>query len=142
MAHQAVYVLADHGDVTDVPTLLAAWERLAREPGQHCGYDVVAEGLARIGGPAAGRVVPWLRERWVTPHSHERAAYLRALLVLDPDGTEPLLAEGLWDCEEAVRAIAAQRAALTPAVRDRLAALRDDPIEENGVRAAAAARLA
>ncbi|MDI6104845.1 hypothetical protein QLQ12_40290 [Actinoplanes sp. NEAU-A12] len=142
LADQAVHVLADHGDVTDVPVLLAVWERLAREPEQHCGYDVVAEGLARIGGPTAGRVVPWLRERWVTPHSYERAAYLRALLALDPEGADPLLVEGLWDCEKAVRTIAAQRAGLTPVVRDQLAALRDDPIEEKAVRAIAAARLA
>jgi hypothetical protein len=151
MCWRGTGVLAAHGDESDLPVLLAAWDRLDDDPEDLCGYDILTTGLARICGPG-GRchelgdgptvgVVRRLHELWVTPHSHERAAYLRALLVLDPAGVEPLLVEGLWDCEAAVREIAAERVPLSPAVRRRLALLRDDPIEEDEVRAAATARI-
>ena len=52
-----------------------------------------------------------------------------------------MLVEGLNDCEEGVRLLAARRAPLTPLSRRRLSYLRDDPLEVPAVRAAAADRL-
>ncbi|GAA1635023.1 hypothetical protein [Actinoplanes couchii] len=138
---RVIDVLAAHGGPEDVPVLLAEWERLAGAQAL-CGFDDLAAGLARIGGPEVARIVPWLHELWTTPHSYERAAYLRALLVLDPAGCGELLVEGLWDCEAEVRRIAAEHVAdAEPGVRERLESLRDDPVEEDEVRAAAGERF-
>jgi hypothetical protein len=134
--------LAAHGDDTDVPALLACWDWLDSRPHDRCGYDLLATGLARIGGDAARTAVPRLHHLWCTPHSYERAAYLRALLVLDPDQVHHRLTEGLWDCEAEVRRLAAEQVSLEPAVEERLAMLRDDQMEAEEVRAAARARLA
>jgi hypothetical protein len=132
--------VAAHGDESDVPLLLdgVAW---LDGRADRCGYDVLVDGLARIGGPGTAGVPKLLRRLWLTPHSYERASYLRAQLVLDREGAEYRLREGLWDCEREVRLLAAQHVSLTPLFRDRLTYLRDDPIETPEVRGAAAARL-
>ncbi|GAA3912844.1 hypothetical protein [Actinoplanes auranticolor] len=131
---------AAHGDESDVPLLLdgIAWLD-ARD--DRCGYNRLVDGLARIGGPGTAGVPKLLRRLWFTPHSYERASYLRAYLMLDPDGAESGLREGLWDCERDVRLLAVQRVQLSSWIRERLVYLRDDPIEAPEVRAAAAARL-
>lgn len=134
-------VLAEHGDESDIPTLLAGLDWLDSRPDDLCGYDSLADGLARIGGPAASAAVPRLRRAWFTPHSFERAAYLRALTALAPDEVQPLLKEGLWDCESEVRRFAAAHVPLDGTAREQLRQLRDDPIETAEVRATAAARL-
>lgn len=137
----ATRVLATHGDHRDVELML---HTLERPPGDDwCGYDVAATGLARLpGSTAAHRAVPILERLWSdTPHSYERAAYLGALVALSPVRPDHLLIEGLWDCEEDVRAFAAARAPLTRETRARLRELADDPIETTTVRAAAADRL-
>ncbi|MFI7211494.1 hypothetical protein ACIBP4_11655 [Micromonospora maritima] len=141
MVWTAYLVLARHGDESDLPALLAAWDWLDRRTDDLCGYDALAEGVARIGGPAARAVVPRLRRAWFSPHTFERAAYLRAVVALAPGDTDPLLFEGLWDCESDVRRFAAEHAPLDDATRPRLSRLRDDPMETPEVRAAAAARL-
>jgi hypothetical protein len=110
-----------------VSRLLTGWDWLDARPDDRCGYHELAAGLARIGGPAAMQAAARIRRLWFSPHSYERARYLRALLQLDPPGAEPLLHEGLWDCESGVRL---------------LAVLRDDPMETTDVRAAATDRLA
>jgi hypothetical protein len=132
--------VAEHGDESDVPHMLdgVAWLDARAD---RCGYDVLVTGLARIGGPGTAGVPKLLRRLWLTPHSYERASYLRAYLELDPARAELALQEGLWDCEREVRLLAAQRVPLTPVLRRRLAYLRDDPMETLEVRAAAAARL-
>jgi hypothetical protein len=142
MARAATCILADHGDESDVPALLAGWDRLDAHDTGRCGYDRIADGLARIGGDAALTAVPRLRRAWFTPHSFERAATLRAYATLAPEAAVNQLTEGLWDCEAGVRSYAAARAPLGPVVRGRLAELRDDPLETAEVRAAAVARLA
>jgi hypothetical protein len=129
LRHIALPILAAHGDMSDAPTLLAEIE--AHD--DHCGYDYLVLGLARIGHPDLAAVLDRL---WLTPHSYERTAYLRAYPV------EERLIEGLWDCEEDVRLLAAQRVTVTAEVSDRLRYLRDDPMETAEVRSAAAARLA
>ncbi|WP_053722079.1 hypothetical protein [Saccharothrix sp. NRRL B-16348] len=139
-------MLAAHGDHRDVPLMVSVLERPPDEG--WCGYDVAANGLARLARStadhhAAQRAVSALARLWSdTPHSYERAAYLGALVALSTTPPDHLLAEGLWDCEEHVRAFAAARAPLTRETRARLRYLADDPIETPTVRAAAAARLA
>jgi hypothetical protein len=143
----ARHLLAEHGDERDLPVLLAA---LDRHPDDWCPYDDLAEGLARIlaGSPAAahadtraGLIRRLRRLTTASPHSYERTAYLRALLLLDPQGTTPVLPIHLLDCEPGVRLLAARNAPLTDDSRRRLTELRDDPIEEDEVRRTAAQRL-
>ncbi|MGW4942460.1 hypothetical protein ACWEOZ_12855 [Actinoplanes sp. NPDC004185] len=131
-----------HGDESDVPLLLDGIAWLDTRAGDRCGYDRLVDGLARIGGPGTAGVPKLLRRLWFTPHSYERASYLRAYLALDPDGAESGLREGLWDCEADVRVLAVQRVRLSSWIRERVVYLRDDPIETPEVRDAAAARLA
>ncbi|MFB7613842.1 hypothetical protein [Kitasatospora sp. NPDC056181] len=134
-------VLAEHGEAEDVPVLVAALERdwAARSWG---GPMYTARGLARF-GPGAAEAVSLLRRFWLwTPHSYERAAYLEALAEIGPAGLESVHVECLWDCEEDARLLGVAHAPDRPEVRERLAYLRDDPMEEAGVRAAAGERLA
>jgi hypothetical protein len=133
--------LAAHGDESDVPLLLDGIAWLDDRADDLCGYDVLVTGLARIGGPGTADVPTLIRRLWFTPHSYERASYLRAYLALRPEDAEPLLQEGLWDCEQDVRRLAAERVPLSAEVRERLSYLRDDPMEDAAVRGVAAARL-
>lgn len=141
MIWTACLVLAEHGDDSDLPALLAGWDWLDRRTGDLCGYNNLADGIARIGGPAAQAAVPRLRRAWFTPHTFERAAYLRAITALDRSGADRLLVEGLWDCERDVRQFAAAHAPLDEMTLNQLRHLRDDLMETAEVRAAAAARL-
>ncbi|NYF58842.1 hypothetical protein [Micromonospora purpureochromogenes] len=136
----ALQLLAAHGDAGDVPALLSGLDWLDTHD-DRCGYDQLVEGLARIGGAQAREVLPRLRRLWFSPHSYERAAYLRAHAALDPTGVQRRFAEGLWDCEADVRLLSARRVALDGTAPERLRYLRDDPIETAEVRAAAAERL-
>ncbi|MEU6231687.1 hypothetical protein [Kitasatospora sp. NPDC047058] len=134
-------VLARYGAVQDVPVLVAELERAWVEQ-QWCGPDGPALGLARFGAEAEG-AVSLLRRFWLwTPHSYERAAYLEALAAIGPAGLAETYVECLWGCEENERLLAVAHAPDRPEVRERLAYLRDDPMEEPAVRAAAGERLA
>jgi hypothetical protein len=134
-----VVTLAEHGDAADVPALLDALDRLDGDKDDWCGYDALARGFARLGITEAA---PRLRSLWRhSPHSYERAAYVEALLTLDPDATRQRLPDALADCEGDVRVVAARHAPLTGEVRRRLGRLRDCPIEKTDVREAAANRL-
>ncbi|WP_410594269.1 hypothetical protein [Amycolatopsis sp. lyj-23] len=136
---RAVGTLTEHGDATDVPALLAALDRLDDDSDDWCGYDDLARGFARLG---VTETVPRLRSLWHrSPHSYERAAYVEALLALDPDATEQALPDALADCEGGVRLVAARHAPLTGEARRWLARLRDCPVEHADVRAEAARRL-
>ncbi|MEU8301476.1 hypothetical protein AB0C04_29835 [Micromonospora sp. NPDC048909] len=105
-------LLAAHGGQADVPALVAGLDWLDSRPNDLCGYDELVKGLARIGGPRATEELPRLRRLWFSPHSYERAGYLRARMALDPDGASGCLSEGLWDCESAVRLLAARQVTL------------------------------
>jgi hypothetical protein len=134
-------VLAEHGEARDLPVLIgeltAHWE--ARD---WCGPDWLAAGVARF-SPWAADAAPLLRRFWLrTPHSYERPAYLRALAAIDPAGLDHAYFECLWDCESDARLLGIASAPDTVPVRERLAQLRDDSMEEPQVRSAAAARLA
>ena len=137
----AVCLLAEHGERSDVPALLAALDWLDTRDHDLCGYDTLVTGLARIGGPEAQTARRRIRRLWFSPHSLERAGYLRARMALEPDDCAMAVFEGLWDCESDVRLIAAQHVPLDDKTRDRLRYLRDDPLETDSVRDAAATRL-
>ncbi|MFG3049799.1 hypothetical protein ACGFZP_02435 [Kitasatospora sp. NPDC048239] len=134
-------VLAGHGTVQDTPVLVARLERDWVER-RWCGPKRTAEGLRRF-GPGAGEAVSLLRRFWLwTPHSYERAAYLEALAAIDPTGLDAVYPECLWDCEADARLLGIAHAPDGPGIGGRLAYLRDDPMEEPEVRAAAGERLA
>jgi hypothetical protein len=144
----APHLLAEHGDERDMPVLLAALDRLAD---QWCGHDVLTEGLTRMltdAPPAAhaearASLVQRLRGLLTaTPHSHERASYLRSLLLLDQPGTTGMLPFFLLDCEPGVRLLAAQHTPLTNHARRWLTELCDDPIEDDDIQHASAQRIA
>lgn len=106
-----------------------------------CGPDRLAAGLSRF-GPAAAEAAPVLRRLWLgTPHSYERPAYLKALAALAPAGLDRAYTESLWDCESNARLLGIASAPDGPLVRQRLVRLRDDPMEDPDVRAAAGDRL-
>ncbi|MFK0258653.1 hypothetical protein [Streptomyces sp. NPDC090445] len=134
-------VLADHLGPEVIPVLLAEladqWRTRA-----WCGPDATARRLARFGPAAAGAVAD-LRRFWLrTPHSYERAAYLEALAAIDPGGLDYAHTESLWDCEERARLLGVVHAPDHPQTLERIAALRNDPMETPDVRAGAEVRLA
>ncbi|MFJ7586716.1 hypothetical protein ACIQZO_04815 [Streptomyces sp. NPDC097617] len=141
LARLGTDVLADHPGPEALPGLVAEladqWQ--ARS---WCGPDVTAKRLARF-GPEAAEAAPVLWAYWLhTPHSYERADYLRALAAIDPTGLDDAYTESLWDCEERARLPGIASAPRRPQTTERIAALRDDPMECPEVRAAAGARLA
>ncbi|MFB7911795.1 hypothetical protein ACFC1T_35715 [Kitasatospora sp. NPDC056076] len=128
-------------DSASLPALLAELERHWVD-GVWCGPDGLARGLARFGSGAGG-AVSLLRRFWLyTPHSYERAAYLEALAALGSAGMDEAFTESLWDCESGARLSGIAHAPERPEVGARLRYLRDDPMEEGEVRAAAGRRLA
>ncbi|MFF9777318.1 hypothetical protein ACF1HJ_27110 [Streptomyces sp. NPDC013978] len=135
-----VKVLAEHGALRDLPVLLA--ELVAHEAArQWCGPAVPAAGIARFGA-AGAEAAPVLRRLWLrTPHSYERPALLKALAAVAPAGLDFVHTESLWDCESGARLLGIAHAPDLPHVDERLAELRDDPMEEIEVRAAAGKRL-
>ncbi|WP_159400967.1 hypothetical protein [Streptomyces sp. NRRL B-24484] len=141
LARLGADVLADHLGPEVIPELVAEladqWRARA-----WCGPDTTARRLARFGPAAAGAVVD-LRRFWLrTPHSYERAAYLEALAAIDTGGLDQAHTESLWDCEEKARLLGIAHAPDHAETLERIAALRDDPMEDPEVRAAAEARLA
>ncbi|KJS54457.1 hypothetical protein VM98_18955 [Streptomyces rubellomurinus subsp. indigoferus] len=141
LAREGLRVLASHGEERDLPVLLAELKRQWADD-VWCGPMDMARGLARF-GPKAADAVPLIRGYWYdTPHSYERPAYLEALAEIDTGGLDTAYAVSLWDCQSDARLLGVRRAPDQPPVRERLAYLRDDPMEDPEVRNAAAARLA
>lgn len=141
LAQLGVDVLADHPGPEALPGLV---EELAEQwTGRTwCGPDRTARRLARFGPDAAG-AAPCLRRFWLhTPHSYERTAYLEALAAIDQDGLERVCTESLWDCQETTRLLGITSVPTNPETLERIAALRDDPMETAEVRASARKRLA
>ncbi|MFC3385340.1 hypothetical protein [Couchioplanes azureus] len=134
----------------NVAMLSDALDRLDRDnDGEWCGYDLLTEKLARVlaGTPPAAHLDA--KDRLVrrlihlttgSPHTYERASYLRSLLLLDHQAPEHLPIY-LLDCEADVRLLAVRHTALTDDARRWLVELRDDPIEHAHIRAAATERL-
>ncbi|WP_189915031.1 hypothetical protein [Kitasatospora xanthocidica] len=141
LAWEGLSVLAEHGEEQDIPTLIAELERDWVDR-IWCGPVQMARGLARF-GPKAADAISLLRRFWLhTPHSYERPDYLTALDALGSSGMAEAYTESLWDCEARARLLGVERAPDRPHVRDRLACLGDDPMEDPEVRNAARARLA
>ncbi len=140
LARLGADVVADHPGPESLPGLVAELTEQWRAR-TWCGPDTTAKRLAGF-GPDAADAVPVLWRFWRhTPHSYERADYLRALAAIDPSGLDDAYTESLWDCEERARLQAIASAPHHPQNLHRLAVLRDDPMEIREVRAAAAARL-
>ena len=104
------------------------------EPTDDCSLP---EALGTIGSVAS---LPTLcRVHDETTYSYARCAALDALATnLETDALRARAREGLWDCDSATRALAADRCDATdPVVRARLVALASDPFEARDVREAA-----
>ncbi|WP_027345763.1 hypothetical protein [Hamadaea tsunoensis] len=148
LAWTGMTILAEHGGEEDVEQLFRSVEWLRSRDGDLCGFDTLTAGLARILGPgtsAAHTEAVRVTGRLLTtsPHSYERAAYLRSLLILDRDRVTGLLPTCLLDCEPGVRLLAAEHVdSGSPLAQQLLAELRDDALENAEVRAAAGVRLA
>ncbi|MFH8386448.1 hypothetical protein ACH4E7_36910 [Kitasatospora sp. NPDC018058] len=141
LAWTGVGVLARHGEIQDIPILLAELERNWVDR-TWSGPNVIAHGLMRF-GPKAADAVSLLRRFWLwTPHSYERHVYLEALAAMGAAGMAEAYTESLWDCQSEARRLGVAHAPDRPEVRDRLAYLRDDPMEDPEIKSAAAARLA
>ncbi|MFF1415532.1 hypothetical protein ACFVX6_38165 [Streptomyces sp. NPDC058289] len=141
LARLGADVLADHPGPEALPGLVAELTEQWKAS-TWCGPDTTAKTLARF-GPEAADAVPVLWRFWRhTPHSYERADYLKALAAIDPSGLDDAYTESLWDCEERARLLAIVSAPHHPQTLDRIALLRDDPMETPEVRTAAEARLA
>ena len=131
-------ILARYGTHQDIPLLMNELrEALERRDWRSAAGPI--EGLGRL---RAGEAVPLLKTAWTeSTYSFLRPRVLTALTRTAPHTAESYTIEGLWDCEEGVRQVAAQTAPLTPETRIRLQRLHHDDAEEPGVRAAAASRL-
>lgn len=131
-------VLAAHGGDADVPALLGALDAALRDGA----WDLAAApvtGLGRLRCRAA--IAPLMRGWSESASSRLRMTVLSALVEIDPHVAEPYLVEGLWDCEDGVRRIAACAVPLSHETEGRLRRLRREAAEDGRVRSAAAGRL-
>ncbi len=132
-------IVAKHGTQQDIPLLLDDLDR-ALTHGDWGAAASPAEGLGRL---RAGAAVPLLERTWdESAYAYLRPRLLTALMRTAPHTGESFATEGLWDCEEDVRRVAAVAAPLDEAATVRLRRLRRDPAEDPRVVTAAAARLA
>ena len=137
-ADMGLHILARYGTRQDIPLLMEELHGAVarREWGGAAGP---IEGLGRL---RAGEAVPLLKTAWTeSTYAYRRPRILAALTRTAPHTAESYTVEGLWDCEEDVRAEAARSAPLTRETQLRLRRLQQDGAEEPGVRAAAGARL-
>ncbi|MEU8344159.1 hypothetical protein [Actinomadura meyerae] len=131
-------ILARYGTRQDIPLLMEELQGAVarREWGGAAGP---IEGLGRL---RAGEAVPLLKTAWTeSTYAYLRPRILTALTRTAPHTAESYTVEGLWDCEDGVRAEAARSAPLTRDTGLRLRRLHQDGAEDPGVRAAAGARL-
>jgi hypothetical protein len=134
-----IAILARHGTQQDIPVLLDDLDRALA----HGDWGAAASPVEGLGRLRAGAAVPVLERAWdESAYAYLRPRLLIALLRTAPHTGESFATEGLWDCEDEVRRIAAGAAPLDDAARVRLRRLRREPAEEPRVAAAAGARLA
>jgi hypothetical protein len=131
-------ILARYGTRQDIPLLMDELHgAVARREWADAASPI--EGLGRL---RAGEAVPLLKTAWTeSTYAFLRPRILTALTRTAPHTAEAYTAEGLWDCEDRVRAEAARFAPLTRDTKLRLRRLQHDGAEDPGVRAAAGARL-
>jgi hypothetical protein len=138
-ADVGIDIVARHGTQQDIPLLLADLDR-ALTQGSWGAAASPAEGLGRL---RAGAAVPILERTWdESAYAYLRPRLLTALMRTAPHTGESFATEGLWDCEEDVRRLAAGAAPLDDGALVRLRRLRRDAAEDSRVVAAATARLA
>ncbi|SNR64614.1 hypothetical protein SAMN06265355_105139 [Actinomadura mexicana] len=137
-ADMGLRILARYGTRQDIPLLMDELNAaVARRDWADAASPI--EGLGRL---RAGEAVPLLKTAWTeSTYAYLRPRILTALTRTAPHTAESYTVEGLWDCEEGVRAEAARTAPLTGETSLRLQRLHHDDAEEPGVRAAAGARL-
>jgi hypothetical protein len=138
-ANLGIGILARFGTAQDVPTLLNHL---------HCSVDqrdwrAAAGPIEGLGRLRAGEAVSMLKSIWTeSPYAYLRSRLLTALIRTAPHTAESYSTEGLWDCEDDVRQIAASSSPLTDDTRLRLQRLRADAAEDPTVWDAAGTRLA
>ncbi len=138
-AELGIGILARFGTRQDVPALLADLDEAAARAEWRAAAGPI-EGLGRL---RAGEAVPLLKTIWIeTAYAYLRPRLLTALLRTAPHTAEAYAVEGLWDCEDDVRQIAAGASPLTEDTRLRLQRLRADTAEDPTVWTAAGTRLA
>jgi HEAT repeat protein len=131
-------VLAAHGTEQDAPALLDALDTALAEED----WDLAAVPAGGLGRLRSRRAIPPLLHAWEQSASSQlRVGVLGALTAIDRHVAEPYLVEGLWDCEDGVRRIAAGAVPLEGEARDRLRRLRRESAEDPCVRSVAAGRL-
>ncbi|NDU77072.1 hypothetical protein GWI34_31295 [Actinomadura sp. DSM 109109] len=137
-ADMGLRILARYGTRQDIPLLMDELNAaVARRDWADAASPI--EGLGRL---RAGEAVPLLKTAWAeSTYAYLRPRILTALTRTAPHTAESYTVEGLWDCEEGVRAEAARTAPLTHETSLRLRRLHHDDAEDPGVRAAAGARL-
>jgi hypothetical protein len=131
-------IVARHGTQQDIPLLLDDLEKALA----HRNWGAAASPAEGLGRLRAGAAVPLLKRTWdESAYAYLRPRLLTALLRTAPHTGESFATEGLWDCEEDVRRIAAGAAPLDDGTAVRLRRLRRDPAEDPRVATAAATRL-
>jgi hypothetical protein len=132
----ATRLLAMHATAEDLPWTLDAIRRAAAD-----GHDLFswAQVLRRFPGTGPFDGFETIYRSYVPTCC--RGHLLSAMSIADPTFGETLAFECLYDCEAVTREAAAATVSLTPPARRHLRVLADDPLEEDGVRAAARARL-
>ncbi|GLW63202.1 hypothetical protein Arub01_14460 [Actinomadura rubrobrunea] len=134
----ALAILARHGTRQDIPLLMNELQDAV----ERCDWGDAAGPIEGLGRLRAGEAVPLLKTAWTeSTYAFLRPRILTALTRTAPHTAESYTVEGLWDCEEGVRQIAAETVPLTRETRIRLQRLHHDAAEEPAVRAAAAGRL-
>jgi hypothetical protein len=138
-ADMGIDIVARHGTQQDIPLLLDDLDRALAQADWGAAASPV-EGLGRL---RAGAAVPILERAWdESAYAYLRPRLLTALMRTAPHSGESFAIEGLWDCEEDARRIAAGAVPLDDCTTVRLRRLRRDPAEDSRVVAAVAARLA
>ncbi|WP_156325923.1 hypothetical protein [Nonomuraea sp. SBT364] len=117
-------VLAEVGDRSDAPVLLAALRR-AFASEEWCAAELPARALGRLGVREAADELVALWES--TVHSLAREAFLAGLQGCAPQEAARIAIEGLDDCEPTVQQAACAGARDTAWVRSRLLELAADP---------------
>jgi hypothetical protein len=95
--------------------------------------------LKRLADPRSAKVMRTVFEE--SPYALARADALAGLVAIGGADADDLIIEALWDCYSGCRGVAVKNAPLAEWTTKRLEHIRDDPLEEQTDREAAAARL-
>jgi hypothetical protein len=104
-ADVGVWILAESGDVSDAPVILADLESCLTER-EWSGAVAAVEAVGRLGLTAAA---PLLIQAWnESAYSYLRPRVLTSLIAIQPEAAAVFATEGRWDCEELTRERSAQ----------------------------------